>query len=239
MSLKTLLKIWARYFKRVLRIPRMNVALRKRFPTCEFYDGAFVDGCSTLGKYNVIFENSTISNSSLGSHTYVQKHSSVFNCRIGKFCSIAPNVNIGSGQHPIDRVSTHPAFYSVTQPLAKSFATVDTFEPFKPITIGNDVWIGHSALVLDGTNIGNGAVVAANAVVTEDVPPYAIVGGVPARIIRYRFDEITARKLEEIEWWNKSDEWLAAHCKYFANPGELLAVFDRKNVEFLAVEKVD
>ena len=236
MSLKTLLKIWLRYFWQILRMPRMQVALRKRFPTCEFYDGAFVDERSSLGKYNVIFDNTTICTSSLGSHTYVQKNSSVFNCKIGKFCSIAPNVHIGHGQHPIGRVSTHPAFYSATQPLARTFATEDTFDPFRLITIGNDVWIGHSVLVMDGITIGNGAVIAANAVVTADVPPYAVVGGVPAKLIRYRFDESTVRKLDEIEWWNKSEEWLVENCRFFENPDEFLKRFDPEESKNLPPE---
>jgi phosphonate metabolism protein (transferase hexapeptide repeat family) len=204
----------------------MNVALRRRFPTCEFYDGALVDANSSLGKYNVIFDNTTICNSSIGNHTYVQKNSNISNCKIGKFCSIAPNVNIGLGQHPIERVSTHPAFYSSTQPLAISFADADTYDPLKPIIIGNDVWIGHSALVMDGIAIGNGAVVAANAVVTTDVPPYAIVGGVPARIIRFRFDQLTCSRLNASEWWDKPEEWLAENCRKFANPEEFLKMVD-------------
>ena len=222
MSLKTLLKIWIRYFRQTLRIPRAHMALRGRFPTCEFYDGAVVDGHSVLGAYNVIFDNTTICNSSIGSHTYIQKNSSICNCSIGKFCSIAANVTIGPGRHPVDRVSTHPAFYSKTQPLAKTFAKEDSFEPYKAIAIGNDVWIGHGVLIMDGITIGNGAIIAANAVVTADVPPYAIVGGVPARLIRGRFNDEIARKLEESEWWNKPEQWLAENREKFNNPEEFL-----------------
>jgi len=220
--------IWARYFKKFLRVPMMKISLRKRFPTCDFYDGAFVDDASKLGKFNVIFQDATISNSILGSHTYVQKNSHIFNCSIGKFCSIAPNVNIGLGRHPVGWVSTHPAFYSSSQPLATTFAHADRYDPFKPILIGNDVWIGHGALVMDGITIGNGAVVAASAVVASDVPPYAIVGGVPAKIIRYRFDEETLAKLNALEWWNKPDDWLKENYEKFTDPKELLKMTSDK-----------
>jgi acetyltransferase-like isoleucine patch superfamily enzyme len=226
MSPQSLLTVWLRHFWSLLRTPRMKVALYRRYPTCEFYDGAFVDERSSLENYNVVFENSTVCNSRIGAHSYVQKNSSVSNCTIGRFCSIAPNVHIGQGQHPIDRVSTHPAFYSASQPLARTYAAEDSFQPFKPITIGNDVWIGHSVLVMDGVTIGNGAVIAANAVVAADVPPYAIVGGVPARLIRYRFDESIARRLNQAEWWNKPEAWLADNHRLFASPEELLRLLE-------------
>ena len=187
-----------------------------------FHYGVVVDSNSKLEKYNVIFNNTTICNSSMGDHTYIQRNSSILNCAIGKFCSIGPNVNIGLGQHPIERVSTHPAFYSITQPLAVTFATGDTFEPYKPIAIGNDVWIGHSSLIMDGVKIGNGAVIAANSVVTTDVPPYAIAGGVPAKVIRYRFDNETIRKIDGSQWWNEPEEWLRKNCTHFESTEEFL-----------------
>lgn len=111
------------------------------------------------------------------------KNSVVVNAIIGKFCSIAAGVNIGLGQHPVEYVSTHPSFYSVSQPIAKTYSGSDLFEPFKGrINIGHDVWIGQNVLVMDGLKIGTGAIIAAGAVVTKDVPPYAIVAGVPARL---------------------------------------------------------
>ena len=216
------MKIWLRYFIELFRFPMVKLALIKRFPTCQFYDGAIVNEYSRLGNYNVIFEKTAILNSIIGSHTYIQKNSTVLNCDIGKFCSIAANVNIGLGRHPLDRVSTHPAFYSISQPLALTFATIDSYNPFERVFIGNDVWIGKGATIMDGVRIGNGAVIAAQAVVTADVEPYAIVAGVPAKIIRYRFDEEIRNALEQSKWWENTDDWLKENSLYFLTPSEFL-----------------
>ena len=88
------------------------------------------------------------------------------------------------------------------------------FDAAKPIHIGHDVWIGYGAIIMDGVTIGTGAVVAAAAVVTKDVPPYAIVAGVPARIIRYRFDDDTIRRLLESRWWDFPEEFIATRLKF-------------------------
>lgn len=217
-----IMRVWAGYVRSLLSVPLTRISLQNRFPTCRFYDGATVDPRSSLGKYNVLFQNTIVVNSSLGDHTYVQKDSNILNCRIGRFCSIAANVSIGLGRHPVEQVSTHPAFYSATQPLAKTFSGTDSYDPFRPIEIGNDVWIGKCALIMDGVRVGNGAVIGANAVVTRDVPAYAIVGGVPASLIRYRFDEETIGWLEALKWWDEPEDWLAENSCAFATPARLL-----------------
>lgn len=132
----------------------------------------------------------------------------IHNCDIGRYCSIAAGVWIAPGDHPTKWLSSSPAMYdraafgfSETHMRRMSIET-KPWTPSKRVTIGNDVWIGHAAFVRQGVKIGDGAIVAAHAVVTKDVPPYAIVGCVPARVIKYRFDEATIKELMELKWWN-------------------------------------
>lgn len=200
----------------------MRARLQKKYPTCIFYSGINVDAASTLGKNIVLFRNTVVLNSSINDHTFVQENSLIHTAEIGKFCSIAMGVNVGMGQHPIDHVSTHPAFYSATQPVAKTYCKQDIFSPFQKTRIGHDVWIGRNALIKDGVTIGNGAVVAAGAVVTHDVPDYSVVAGVPAQVIKYRFDEETRHKLIEIRWWDMPEHWLQEHAPLFSHPAQLI-----------------
>ena len=143
----------------------------------------------------------------LGRHSYVGSNFACPNAetKIGAFCSIAANVIICPTQHPVGFLTTHPFSYLRDHKLAgqKRFAK---YVHTKPAVIGNDVWIGQNAVVMDGVKIGDGAVVAAGAVVTKDVPPYAIVGAVPAKVIKYRFDEETIGELLRLKWWELSDE---------------------------------
>jgi virginiamycin A acetyltransferase len=138
--------------------------------------------------------------------------------KIGQFCSIAPNVTIGATKHPIDTVTSHPFLfdpkYSVN-PLKKEDRTLGNFGN---VTIGNDVYIGINALIMPGINIGDGAVIGAETVVTKDIPPYAIVVGVPGRIKNYRFAKATICKLLEIKWWDWTDERIKENFESFKNP---------------------
>lgn len=130
---------------------------------------------------------------------------------IGKFCSIAAGVTIMvGGEHRPDWVTTYP--FSYVWPVA---ADIPGHPKTKgDVVIGNDVWVGREAFILSGVTIGHGAVVGARAVVAKDVPPYAIVVGNPARVIRYRFDPEIIQKLLEISWWDWSDEELAQAMPY-------------------------
>jgi acetyltransferase-like isoleucine patch superfamily enzyme len=202
--------------------------LQARYPTCRFYPGAYIDESSSLGKYNILFGDVSIMDSTVGDHTFIQKGSRVCCADIGKFCSIAMGVTVGLGRHPISHVSTHPAFYSLSQPLAKTFSDGDHFKPFERTTIGHDVWLGENAIIKDGVKIGIGAVVGAGAVVTGDVPAYAVVAGVPARLIRYRFDEDLRQRLLASAWWDMPEEWLRENSKLFAEPEKFVRFFDRR-----------
>lgn len=137
----------------------------------------------------------------LPGHSYAMKPFRMENprTRIGRYVSIAQNVQLGLGTHPLDMLSTSPAVYG------KKGGHDQGDLRFPPCVVDSDVWIGASSIILSGIHIGTGAVVAAGAVVTKDVPPYAIVGGVPARIIRYRFTPDVIKKLLASCWWDLPD----------------------------------
>jgi acetyltransferase-like isoleucine patch superfamily enzyme len=174
---------------------------------------------TTVGNNVTFYNNAHCYDSSIGAFSYIGARSRITNCSLGCFCSIAPEVLIGlGGTHPTDLVSTHPAFYSTLMQSGVTFVNSTLFdETSKQITIGHDVWIGTRAILVDGVSIGCGAIVAAAAVVTKDVPPYAIVAGVPAKVIRYRFSPTQIEFLLKFKWWDKSHEWLRDHSKYFCD----------------------
>lgn len=161
-----------------------------------------------------ILENTLILNSSINRFSYIGRNSIVQNARIGAFCSIANDVFIGLGSHPVENFSTSPVFYRVSNTFGMRIVDKDyEFSEYRRIEIGNDVWIGARAVILDGVRIGDGAVIAANAVVTKDVPPYTIVGGVPASPIRNRFSQEKIDRLLALQWWL----WPMDEIKYRIN----------------------
>jgi chloramphenicol O-acetyltransferase type B len=140
--------------------------------------------------------------SSLGMHSYVAGGARVAYTDIGSFCSIGPEVMLGGlGRHPVDSLSTHPLTFSPVMRRRFGLSGGADFAENRRGQVGHDVWIGARAIVLDGVNIGNGAIVAAGAVVARDVEPYAIVGGVPARVLRYRRRR-PADYGAPADWWN-------------------------------------
>jgi len=171
--------------------------------------------------------------SSLGSFSYVCGKTLITKTSLGKFCSIGPNCMFGWGIHPSRNfVSTHPIFYSTKKQAGITFADQDYIEERKLITVGNDVWIGANVIVLDGVTIGNGAIVATGAVVTKDVPAYAIYGGVPAKLIRYRFEQEVIERLMDFEWWDKEQEWLKNNFRLFHNINELINYMDKSQISY-------
>lgn len=204
------------------------ILLRKKFPNSVIYSGVTVNKTCILGEYSVLFQDVALMNSSLGAYSYIQSGSVVDNAEIGKFCSIASNVNIGLADHPMHMVSTSPVFYDNSQPLPKFLVNERVFSEILPHTmIGADVWIGQGAMIKAGVKIGVGAVIGAGAVVTKDVAPYIIAAGNPCRQIRPRFSEDIICRLIASEWWVLSDAQLRELSSLFIDPVKLLDALEQ------------
>lgn len=197
--------------KRVLK----NIIIKSKNKTLILEKKVLIGIKSQFEGFNRIGENS-IFTGSLGRFSYIGA-----NCRIsadiGRYCSISSYVKTVGGTHPIDNwVSTHPVFYSTAKQCGITYVKQDKFdEDTERVVLGNDVWIGSGVIILGGVKIGDGAIVAAGALVNHDVPPYAIVGGIPARIIKKRFNEETIKKLQSNKWWEKGEEWIMQNADTF------------------------
>ncbi len=159
---------------------------------------------ATIGRCCEVLGDTAIEYSELGDYSYLGPGCMVGDAQIGRFCAIAAQVRIGAPNHPLDRPSQHrftycPEYYTAGAERDHAFFGQRRTDR---VVIGNDVWIGHAVIVMPGVTVGDGAVLAAGAVVTRDVAPYTIVGGVPARQIRERFNRKIAAQLSEIAWWN-------------------------------------
>jgi phosphonate metabolism protein (transferase hexapeptide repeat family) len=166
-------------------------------PTVKLREATIGCCCEVLG-------DTAIEYSELGDYSYLGPGCMVGDAQIGRFCAIAAQVRIGAPNHPLDRPSQHrftycPEYYTAGAQRDHAFFGQRRADR---VVIRNDVWIGHAVIVMPGVTVGDGAVLAAGAVVTRDVAPYMIVGGVPARQIRERFNRKIAAQLSEIAWWN-------------------------------------
>mgnify|MGYP006077533253 CR=1 FL=1 len=176
---------------------------KRRFKKSIIDKECSIDEYSKIDAFSHILSNTIINKSTIRSYSYVGRNCIVQNATIGKFCSIANDVFLGLGKHPIENFSTSPLFYRKKNTLKIDLVDTDLdFDEYENIIVGNDVWIGARAIIMDGVKINNGAIVAANSVVTKDVPAYAIVGGVPAKILKYRFNEKKIETLLNTEWWD-------------------------------------
>lgn len=199
----------------------------------SIYWGTGVDENTVFEGANTSWKGSAVPGSFVGYASYIGTNTKLSHTRIGRYCSIAADVSLLFGNHPSrDYVSTHNAFcfkegYSVCYTNEQHYFTSEEITPFADAAdqsfcvIGNDVWIGKGVKIKCGVTIGDGAIVGAYAFVTKDVPPYGIVGGIPAKLIRYRFEEEDIKWLQELQWWNKDKEWLEKYGRYFYDIKEL------------------
>lgn len=188
--------------------------------------GCKVSLSSTFEGYNSLGKN-TFFSGNIGYASYIGEDCHMV-AEIGKYTCIASRVITVRGAHPSKTwVSVHPAFYSEMKQCGMTYVDKEKFNENKPpVKIGNDVWIGDSALLLDGIKIGDGAIIAAGAVVTKDVEPYTIVGGVPAKEIRKRFNEEQVEFLLKTKWWEKDPDWIKNNANHFCNIEEFVKIKD-------------
>jgi virginiamycin A acetyltransferase len=165
----------------------------------------FLSSDSNVDKDTKINSPAKLVSVSVGKGTYIAYNATITNTIIGKFCSIGPNLLCGWGIHPLNGISTSPVFYSTKKQAGFTLSKTDKIEERRSIKIGNDVFIGANVVILDGVNIGDGAVIGAGAVVTKDIPPYAIAAGIPAQVVKYRFEEDVIQKLQKSRWWDGDD----------------------------------
>ena len=209
------------FFRNLIR----RLYLRIKHPKVIIESGTYISPDSTFEDRCKISSGATFKGK-IGFGTNIGNNACIIG-NIGRFTSIAPGVKVISGIHPTTYpfVSTCPILYSTMKQCGFTFARKQMFKEFKyadneekyPVIIGNDVWIQTNAMIISGVTIGDGAIVMAGAVVTKDVPPYAIVAGIPAKIIKYRFSEEDINYLKKLQWWNKDIEWVQEHWELFCN----------------------
>lgn len=202
-----------------------NAIIRHRFPNVSLASTSSVNIASKFEGCNKIYAGVEFGGI-IGFGSYIGHNSYVY-ARIGRFTSIGPGCRTAIGVHPVEKpyVSTSPMFFSQRLQTGATFATEQCFDEIKwadedckaPVIIGNDCWIQANVTIINGLTIGDGAVVMAGAVVTKDVPPYAIVGGVPAKILKYRFAPDEIETLLKVQWWNKPIEWIRENWRLLNN----------------------
>lgn len=156
-----------------------------------------------------ILDYCRIFNSRVSSYSYVAPYSIMIDCSVGKYTSIGPGCRIGLGIHPVNELSTSPYLYNDNLFQKKNNSD------FQNVIIGNDVWIGANVLIMGGVTIGHGAVIGAGAVVTKSLPPYSISIGVPAKTVKYRFDDKTINDLLRTPWWDLEHDIIMRHKQDF------------------------
>ena len=182
-----------------------------------------------LDEYTELGDHCVLEETKLGAYSYCFGGNDIIYAEIGKFASIATGVRINPVQHPhrIRAASHHFTYRCSHYGFGEDDHSLIAWRRENRVCVGNDVWMGHNAIVMGGVNIGDGAVIAAGAVVTHDVAPYEIVGGVPAQHIGWRYDEETIAAMLRIKWWDWSHEELAARVRDFDDVAEFVKKYDK------------
>ena len=226
--------------KIIKRVIRYIINKNKYSKYCRFNYSVNIDSSSVFKGMNQIHSN-TFFKGSLGYGSYIGSYCSI-SADVGNFTSIAPYVRCNPGLHPYSSpfATTAPCFFSLN-PLhsqnGSTFATEQLYDEYAlydrnrglAVKIGSDCWIGEGAFLVGGIIIGNGSVILAHAVVTKNVPDFAIVGGVPAKVIGYRYDNETIRFLQKIKWWNNKREWFEEHWRLLTDIDMLKKYYEKKN----------
>lgn len=176
---------------------------------------AKIDNKSKISRKAKVYGHVQVTHSTMGDYSYVGRNSRIIHADIGKFCSIAGETKIGMGTHTLDKISTSPIFTEAKNGTKHSWVKESAVNPYKRVKVGNDVWIGVRTMVMGGVSIGDGAVIGAGSIVTKDVPPYAVVAGVPAKVIRYRFPQEQIDALLAHPWWILPEAKLKGHIELF------------------------
>ena len=165
-----------------------------------------------MGRFTIVGVRVVLAECEIGDYSYLSRGSEAIYTTVGKFTAIASNVRVNALGHPMDRISQHnityrPNEYFVDAKIDKGFRAS---RQAKRVLIGNDVWIGHGVIILPGISVGHGAVIAAGAVVTKNVEPYAVMAGVPAKRIKWRFKKSIRERIIALGWWDWEHDKLAA-----------------------------
>lgn len=206
--------------------------LIKTYPTSNVSISSIINSKTELEGLNQIGPFSNVADSTIGRCSYIGYKTSLANVKIGRFCSIGSGISVQPARHPTTHVSTYPGFYDsiAVYPFGKGNIKFDEFIKCKNgyyATIGNDVWIGNNVIIKGVVTIGDGAIIGMGAVVTKDVPPYAIVGGVPAKLIKYRFNEETIDAMLKIKWWDWTIERLQQIKDDFVDISDFIEKYKR------------
>ena len=201
---KKILYLWSKFFKKIQSKSILN---------------------SKIHYTSKVEAGSSVVNSSFGKHSFCGYNCQIINTDIGSFCSIADKVTIGPTHHPFDWVSTSPVFYEGIDSVKAKFSEFSR-QKHKRTYIGNDVWIGINVMIKSGVKIGDGSIIGMGSVVTKNVEPYSIVAGVPAKLVRMRFDKSVILKLKKIKWWNLDEIKLKMYSKEIKNPKKFIQLFN-------------